>query len=189
MNDVALFVNITKNPATEDLDADRHTIAKRFIPFPKELEKIEQHVSPSGEVITYGVLTDEAWKWQHDNWGVKWGDCHANVIDHTNDYETGLGKAVYLFNTPWGPMLPAITTISKKWPTLSFVNTWDESGMGFMGAASFVNGECLFRGDVEGDAYPQCSDWDNQDAVDAYIDKGEELVSNLKAAALASVAR
>ena len=189
MNDVALFVKITQNPSSIDPDEQRYTIAQRFIPFPKELEKTEQHISPSGEVITYGVLTDEASKWQNDNWGIKWGDCHTNVIDHTNDYKTGFGKAIYLFNTPWGPMLPAINTISKKWPTLSFVNTWDESGMCFMGAASFVNGKCLFKGDVQGAAYPECSDWDDQDAVDAYINKGEELVGNLKNAALASIAQ
>jgi len=180
--DIDQFVNITKNPETDDPDAQRYTIASRFLPFPKGFEKTETVTMNDGTVLTFGVLSDEGWKWQHDNWGVKWGDCHTMVTDRQDN------KVTYLFNTPWGPMLPAINNISKMFPTLSFVVTWSEDGMQFMGAASFVNGECLFKSDIEGEAYPQCYDWNDPEAVDAFLEQGANLIDSLRAAALESVA-
>lgn len=172
------FVSITQNPASEDPDAQQYTIASRFLPFPKELEKTEIFTLDDGTVRTYGVLTEDGWKWQQDNWGVKWGDCHTTLTDREDH------RAIYKFDTPWGPMLPAIRNISLMFPHLMFVMTWDESGMCFMGAATITNGKSLYEKEISDGDYPSVTDWDDPDAMDYFMGECEEKLLALFGEAL-----
>jgi hypothetical protein len=116
--------------------------------------------------------TEDWHAWQTTNWGTKWGDCDTRIARH-DDNETTV-----MFNTAWGPTLPAIKTISGMFPTLKFAVVYDESGMCFMGAATFLNGECIFDTLVQGDDYPT---WDsvNDEDMDKWMNEIQDLFSDL----------
>ena len=73
-------------------------------------------------------------QWTQKNWGTKW-DVHAN-IEEENEYEL-----VYDFDSAWSPPLEGITTISKDFPKLIFIMTYEEEGCCFQGLARIENGD------------------------------------------------
>ena len=80
-------------------------LCELLLPQPKELnDKARPH-----------VLTDAAYEWQKDNWGVKWGTYNTQAVVLDGD-----GSPVVIsFVTPWGPprkMMPRIV----KWLRESF---------------------------------------------------------------------
>lgn len=115
--------------------------------------------------------TEDWYEWQLKNWGCKWGDCDTHIF--RNDNEDAI-----MFNTAWAPAAEAIQTISGLFPTLKFALTYDESGMCFMGAATFVNGKCVFDSVVEGDNYPT---WDsvNDEDMEDWMDRIQGLFFEL----------
>jgi hypothetical protein len=116
--------------------------------------------------------TEDWYTWATKNWGTKWGDCDTRII--TDDSE----ETILMYNTAWAPALPAIQTISGMFPTLKFANVYDESGMCFMGAATFVNGECIFDTIIEHNDYPAW-DADNDEDMDDWNNQIQILFSDL----------
>jgi len=79
--------------------------------------------------------------WERANWGCKWGACQAQLVD---EWE---GMLIYSFDTAWSPPVPFLEKLAPKWPTLTFLLDYEETGMGFKGiarvAGNSVEDHCL----------------------------------------------
>jgi hypothetical protein len=94
--------------------------------------------------------------WNCANYGSKWSD-YDGVI---NDYEAGLLDVVFM--SAWSPITLGIMNVSKEFPTLNFVLTYEEGGMAFLGGSAIKAGVLL--NNIEGE-YPSMSgDDDDYDA-------------------------
>lgn len=105
--------------------------------------------------------------WQAANWGIKWGDIDTHLTDESNDSHS------YAFQTPWSPFGERfMENISRMFPTLTFVISYSEESMAFVGAAAFRNGELV--SDIVGEI-PEIGDPDDQDswynATQDYMDE------------------
>ncbi len=148
--------------------------SRRLIPMPDGLT--ETRTSPNGE--TYEVFVEGGANWQYDNWGTKWGDSDTHLSEHGDLYT----NAVY--NTPWGPITQTWLTVSKQYPTLVFVENYDEPGMCFMGGTRIANGEVVAEHYINDGNYPSLEDdedgetnWDAfYDAIDTIRTEVEDAV-------------
>ena len=127
----------------------------------------------------------DGYAWCCDNWGTKWGDCET-------DFELfpALNNMVLTYNTAWGPAFSGWINVSKLFPRLSFLTTYEEEGEGICGAFSVVNGEVLYDGFARDgdDRYPtqDSTIHDRDDGGDAYfawLDKVYELRDQMAAEA------
>jgi hypothetical protein len=72
--------------------------------------------------------------WCVKNWGTKW-DADGLKRDEVGEYS---------YATAWGPFgNNLIAALSRKYPTLSFVITYDEPGMGFAGVMAARGGKIV----------------------------------------------
>lgn len=85
---------------------ERVFVFDQFVPKPPEVE-----------AAAYDPI---GYKWEHDNWGVKWGASEEFLIENEPN------KLVYRFNTPWSPPEFFLIKLSKLYPLLQFINTWIE---------------------------------------------------------------
>ena len=85
------------------------------------------------------------YEWNCKNYGSKWSDFDG-VIGQVSDNEINL-----TFMSAWSPIGEGIRNVSKQFPTLDFVLSYDEGGMAFCGGYAFRNGEIM--ADIEGE-YP-----------------------------------
>lgn len=76
--------------------------------------------------------------WCIANWGTKWGDCDT-FITYMGDDELSIQ-----FESAWSPPVMGLVKVSEQFPTLKFVLSFSESGMGFVGAASMSAGCLLY---------------------------------------------
>ena len=72
--------------------------------------------------------------WHVSHWGTKWD---TNVVEF-NEYN---GSLEYQFDTAWNPPLEWLKEVSKDFPTLEFILSYTEEGMGFKGTAYVQNGD------------------------------------------------
>lgn len=94
--------------------------------------------------------------WNIENWGTKWD------IDDVFDYDED--RISCIFDTAWSPPIEWLTTVSKKFPNLSFELHYCEGGCDFYGSAFAENGEVennTYNG-VYGD-FPEDEDFDPND--------------------------
>jgi hypothetical protein len=76
--------------------------------------------------------------WASARWGTKWGDYDVELDKH-NEFVTGH------YATAWGPLCEDFWEyVSTCYPDAQILVTYDEPGMGFEGAASFYNGQCVY---------------------------------------------
>ena len=137
---------VEKVEAAEDsnLPAKRvYEIFQSCLPTPAKLadtvSPVPDSVSPEERadlVAKYGA--DNWYDWQHQNWGVKWGDCRTQLLATIDDQALG-----FTFDTPWGPPIAGLLTISTQWPTLVFEIKYFESGMQYQGEWRAQNGQVL----------------------------------------------
>lgn len=80
---------------------------------------------------------DKRWyKWRIKNWGTKW-DVYPDSISRDGDeYADEIS-----FDTAWAPPLEWLQKVSKIFPKLTFILSYDEPGMQFKGVAKAVNGK------------------------------------------------
>lgn len=138
---------------------------QNIIPMPEHMT--ETRTLENGE--TFSVFADGGHNWQYDNWGTKWGDCDG---DATNE-DLVLNLA---YNSPWGPITRAWQTISKQYPTLVFVENYNEPGMCFMGGTRIVNGEVVAQHYIEDNEYPDLGNYEKDGDYDysAYYDEVDQ---------------
>lgn len=78
--------------------------------------------------------------WEHKNFGVKWDASEAFISDEggsDDDY-----SLTYDFQTAWAPPMEFMHSLAKLYPTMNFVLSYREDGMGFEGDAEWEGGEC-----------------------------------------------
>ena len=89
------------------------------------------------------------YEWNCKNYGSKWTDFDGVFGNITT---TELNAS---FMTAWSPIGEGIRNVSKQFPTLDFVLTYDEGGMAFCGGYAIRNGE--FITEIEGE-YPSMTE-------------------------------
>jgi len=77
--------------------------------------------------------------WSVDNWSTKWApDVHT--VSPAVDAD-GKKVAVISYQTAWCPAENLVSKIADQYPTLAFVETYMEEGMGFYGSNTHLDGE------------------------------------------------
>jgi hypothetical protein len=102
-------------------------------------------------------IGDNWYDWNVRNWGTKWD---VAVSDDDSYPETELieewsDRLIYSFNTAWSPPLPAIETLSKQYPSLTFNLSYEEE-TGWGGEVEFKDGDMTTIEDYEN----KCRDCD-----------------------------
>jgi len=150
---------------------------EQFIPYPKKFKKLDeqrhklkQAYKAKQDAAGYDKMTekekdkwrednpDTSWdfkdgfnsggyEWCNNNWGTKWGICHAELRDENFEY----GELEYGFESAWGPPLPVILAMSKKFRLLNFELRYFECGAGFNGWYECANGKVIHN--EEGNYY------------------------------------
>jgi hypothetical protein len=77
---------------------------------------------------------DDWYDWNVSNWGTKWQDSDTTLVIRDTNY------VFFRFDTAWAPPLVGFESISVMFPELTFVLTYQEMGMGFVGCAGYLNG-------------------------------------------------
>ena len=78
--------------------------------------------------------------WENSNWGCKWGSSEASLYDQGGSDEDYYVD--YTFDTAWAPPMEFMHSLAKLYPTMRFVLSYREDGMGFEGDAEWEGGEC-----------------------------------------------
>jgi hypothetical protein len=131
-------------------------ILDNLFPTPKELkdtikgyygegteEQIKQEEMNKANLKKFG--SPDWYEWNCKNYGSKWSDFDG-VFGQVSDNETNM-----TFMSAWSPIGEGIRNVSKQFPTLDFILSYDEGGMAFCGGYAFRNGEIF--ADIEGE-YP-----------------------------------
>jgi hypothetical protein len=100
------------------LDESGKGLMETFLPMP---EKYNDTVSDRANSVTADDV--KTWRdWQVENWGVKWGDSYLKVFDIDEDNE----QLELIFGTRWNLPVAGLAAISKLFPTLEFLDDWEE---------------------------------------------------------------
>ena len=140
-----------------ELQAHEHfRILDNLFPTPKELkdttkgyygegteEQIKQEEMNKANLKKFG--SPDWYEWNCKNYGSKWSEFDG-VFGQVSDNEINA-----TFMSAWSPIGEGIRNVSKQFPTLDFVLSYDEGGMAFCGGYAFRNGEIF--ADIEGE-YP-----------------------------------
>lgn len=140
-----------------DLQAhENFRILDNLFPTPKELkdttkghypdgssEQIKQEEMNKANLKKFG--SPDWYEWNCKNYGSKWSDFDG-VFGQVSDNEINA-----TFMSAWSPIGEGIRNVSKQFPTLDFILSYDEGGMAFCGGYAFRNGEIFAN--IEGE-YP-----------------------------------
>ena len=142
--------------AGELQDHEDFHILDNLFPTPKELKdttkgyygegtekQLQMEAMQKANLEKFGA--PDWYEWNCKNYGSKWSDFDG-VIGQVSDNEINL-----TFMSAWSPIGEGIRNVSKQFPTLDFVLSYDEGGMAFCGGYAFRNGEIM--ADIEGE-YP-----------------------------------
>ena len=144
-----------------ELQAHEHfRILDNLFPTPKELkdttkgyygegteEQIKQEEMNKANLKKFG--SPDWYEWNCKNYGSKWSEFDG-VFGQISDNEI-----TATFMSAWSPIGEGIRNVSKQFPTLDFVLSYDEGGMAFCGGYAFRNGEIF--ADIEGE-YPSMTE-------------------------------
>ena len=140
-----------------ELQAHEHfRILDNLFPTPKELKdttkgyygegtekQIKQEEMNKANLKKFG--SPDWYEWNCKNYGSKWSEFDG-VFGQVSENEINA-----TFMSAWSPIGEGIRNVSKQFPTLDFVLSYDEGGMAFCGGYAFRNGEIF--ADIEG-VYP-----------------------------------
>ena len=150
------------------------SILENLLPVPKELQETvrgsfaigsedeaKQKRQQEENIKKFGF--SDWYEWSCENYGSKWTDFDGQFGVIT-DNEINAS-----FTSAWSPVGEGIRNVSKQFPILDFILTYDEGGMAFCGGYAIRNGE--FIADIEGE-YPIFDiESDTQDDNGDYYDK------------------
>ena len=84
------------------------------------------------------------YSWQHDNWGIKWGDCDTQLNRDSDKMISGW------YETPWAPLSDDFWERAlSNFPGLTIIITFVEEGMGFEGVQAFRGSKLQYFEDRE----------------------------------------
>jgi hypothetical protein len=147
-------------------DYEQFRILDNLLPTPEELQNTpkgsfgesdkQKTMEQQNEANIAKFGYKDWYDWNCANYGSKWSD-YEGVI---NTYEAGLLDVVFM--SAWSPIIQGIVNVSREFPTLNFILTYEEGGMGFMGGSAIKAGVLLNNIECE---YPSMSgDDDDYDA-------------------------
>lgn len=162
-NEVAAFVAKCRNPKYTGVPSDKNETSVEFLifqnnyPCPQELYEVTADFTKKPDMIEkYGA--SDWYDWCNTYWGTKWGDYDTEIIHESE------GVAVFSFTTAWAPGVSGLARISQDNPSMVFVNTYDEPGMGFFGTYVLSEGQIIT--DLEGEhSSPEGIDYDDQEQL------------------------
>jgi hypothetical protein len=170
--------------AGDKQDHEDFRILDNLFPTPKELsetpkgsfgegseKQIEMEAKNKANLEKFG--SPDWYHWNCKNYGSKWSDFDGCL----NEYSGGLLKVVFM--SAWSPIVEGIRNVSKQFPTLDFILTYEEGGMAFLGGAGIKNGEIV--GEIEGE-YPSMGDDCDDDDYEAHYEKVTDLVVGIEKA-------
>jgi hypothetical protein len=102
----------------------------------------EAHEKKQAEnIVMYGYK--DWYDWNIANWGTKWSpaDVYQNLITRN--------CAEFSYQTAWSPCSPLWQNISNLYPTLAFIETYEEMGMGFYGLTAHYRGGQFFESFID----------------------------------------
>jgi hypothetical protein len=155
-----------------------------YIPTPQELrdtmsgftrdeEKMKElAIKQEENIAKYGHK--DWYEWQYATWGTKWGDCDTYL-----EPVTGNELLIY-FQTQWGPATRGFRTISKMFPTLVFVFTYDEEAGFFAGIEAMKDGQTVFEELYAPSEYGEDLDWDNEESYEKYNDYKNDRMEEIE---------
>lgn len=79
---------------------------------------------------------DLGYWWRLDHWGTRSGPMELSI-------ETFPHQTVVEFDTAWSPAVGIVEELAKKFPNLTFIIQYEESGCDFSGARKYENGELV----------------------------------------------
>jgi hypothetical protein len=69
--------------------------------------------------------------WAYENWGTKWGACDSWLTPPWNTKDSANATGSISFNTAWGGVPNLMSSLSKKFPSLTFEYEYtDDEGEG-----------------------------------------------------------
>jgi hypothetical protein len=153
--ELQLFYEVAQGPEGIPYKDSRMSLlsANVFIPMPEELYSKELLCENCGgkETVEGRILVCVAcggqlkdgynrggYEWCVQNWGTKWGLYDVELK------EQGQGRLFYTFRSAWGPPLPVIRAMAKRFPNLEFRIAYYECGMAFQGVLR-VKGEVVLE--------------------------------------------
>lgn len=160
--DVRAFMVAASNNET-GMCLDFNTV----VPVPKKLCEPNSS-SPNGENKNEQNQSDQTDStsfsdWIEKNWGSKWIKCDDEGWE---EYESKNGDSLSISvsaETAWSPPTEFFLNASKKFPTLTFFNEFNEPGAEFIGDHVIKNG-CWVRR-VE-------PDWDSEEGIEMRKEQG-----------------
>ena len=126
---------------------------ENFIPYPKkyaDLDKkakdwIENNKNKDGTSRFSAPFKDGfntgGYDWCVENWGTKWGICHAVI--HKDKICRDWGEVGYAFDCAWSPPEPLVKTMAKMFPMLKFELKFWEGANCFKGILICENGKTI----------------------------------------------
>jgi hypothetical protein len=100
------------------------------------------------EAISFNMTVTESqtalMDWRIKNWGCKWDASNTKCVPA----ET---KLDYTFTTPWSPPSAWLTTVSSKYPHLTFYLRFEDEAFAFFALAKVANGVTTFLEDYKVD--------------------------------------
>jgi len=141
----------------ERKEHDQFSILDNLLPTPKDKKD--------------GIDGIDAVAWNCANYGSKWSDFDGvfNIVTDTEIHAT--------FMSAWSPIGEGIRNVSKQFPTLDFILTYDEGGMAFLGGFAIRNGE--FVVELEGEYPSMSSAQQENEEYDEFYDQVSEVVDSI----------
>lgn len=179
---------ITKPVEGRKSSYSEFAILHNLYPCPPELEKTpsilyvnDDEASKQQEKLYEANIkkfgSPHAYDWKCEKWGTKWGDYDGHIVC---DMETQYDGTLYMsleFLSAWSPPTAGIEYVSLLFPTLEFVLTYEEGGMGFIGGVSIKNGETLGERWAEYPQYEYKEDMTDDQRDDMYDKQNDKLLS------------
>lgn len=153
-NEISRFVKaVTVNCINEETKAPETEIRilKSLYPCPAELYEVSADGTEKPEMKAKHGVSDW-YEWCNRYWGTKWGDYDHRTVDLNDDNSI----ALFHFDSAWSPPVRGIAKVSEQFPKLSFLLSYEEGGMEFLGAVLIVDGVVVH--DSEG-TYPDMGDY------------------------------
>lgn len=119
-------------------------------------EQIALEAKQKANIEKYGHK--DWYDWCIANWGTKWGDYDTYISDgpvYIKSHGEAKSQVSFNYTTAWGPGIQGLVHISERFPTLWFVNSYEESGMGFYGCVTIHGGDILIDEEAQ---FPEMED-------------------------------
>jgi hypothetical protein len=169
--------------AGELQDHEDFRILDNLFPTPKELsetpkghfgegteKQLQMEAMQKANLEKFGA--PDWYEWNCKNYGSKWSDFDG-VIGQVSDNEINL-----TFMSAWSPIGEGIRNVSKQFPTLDFVLSYDEGGMAFCGGYAFRNGEIM--ADIEGEYPSMTVEQSENEEYDEFYEQVSEVTQEIE---------